>query len=199
MASDDTWSVATGEDVGKPLIFRIRNKHPSFARKKAFPHLLTVSWQYECANDSGMPSAKLTTRMCQLEDLLEESFEAGISLLGSEVKSLRQGNAQLAEAWIRVAPDGAWLVGAHISHYVEANRQNHEPVRDRKLLLHRHELLKLHRAVRLRGMTVVPVKLYLKGSRIKLEIATARGKKLHDKRETLKQRDAQREMARARR
>jgi SsrA-binding protein len=132
---------------------------------------------------------------------VEETFEAGIALLGSEVKSLRQGHAQLAEAWIRIAPDAssAWLVQAHISPYTEANRQNHEPVRDRQLLLHRSELTKLHRAVRLRGLTVVPTRIYLKGSRIKIEIATVRGRKLHDKRQALKQRDATREMARARR
>lgn len=131
---------------------------------------------------------------------LEETFEAGIALLGSEVKSLRAGNANIAEAWIKIDPRGTcWLVGAHIAHYVEANRQNHEPLRERQLLLHHHEILKLSRGTRLRGMTVMPVKLYLRGSRIKLEIALARGKKLHDKRQALKQRDARREMDRARR
>jgi SsrA-binding protein len=150
----------------------------------------------------GQPDAERTlieNRRARHEFHLEESFEAGLVLLGSEVKSLRAGNANLAEAWVRVADEGASLIGAHISHYVEANRQNHEPLRERRLLLHRHELLKLHRNIKLRGLTVVPVRVYLKGSRIKIEIALAKGKKLHDKRETLRRRDADREMARARR
>lgn len=138
-------------------------------------------------------------RRVRHEYTLEETFEAGLSLLGSEVKSLRAGNANLSEAWIRLDPDGAMLVGCHIAPYTEANRMNHEPVRARRLLLNKHELLKLKRGVRQRGNTIVPVKVYLKGSRIKLEIALAKGKKLHDKRESLKQRDAQREMDRARR
>ena len=138
-------------------------------------------------------------RRVRHEYLLLDLFEAGLALLGSEVKSLRAGNGNLAEAWVRLAPDGAWLMGCHIAPYVEANRQNHEPVRPRRLLLHDHELAKLERGTKLQGMTIVPVRLYLKGSRIKIEIALAKGKKLHDKRETLKARDAKREMARARR
>jgi SsrA-binding protein len=141
----------------------------------------------------------IDNRRVRHEFTLDESFEAGMVLLGSEVKSLRAGNANLAEAWIRIDDRGAALVGCHIAHYVEANRQNHETMRDRRLLLHHHELAKLHRGVRQRGMTVVPVRLYLKGSRIKIEIALGKGKKLHDKRETLRQRDAQKEMNRARR
>ncbi|MEQ1505452.1 MAG: SsrA-binding protein SmpB [Myxococcota bacterium] len=152
------------------------------------------------------PEVRILTdnRRVRHEYHLEETFEAGLALLGSEVKSLRMGNANLTEAWIRIDIRGglivgASLVGAHIAPYTEANRMNHEPMRDRRLLLHGHELVKLHKGVRQRGMTVVPVKLYLKGSRIKVEIALARGKKLHDKRETLKARDARREMDRARR
>jgi SsrA-binding protein len=141
----------------------------------------------------------IDNRRVRHEFLLDESFEAGMVLLGSEVKSLRAGNANIGEAWIRIDDQGAALVGCHIAHYAEANRQNHEPVRDRRLLLHGHELAKLVRGIRQRGMTVVPVKLYLKGSLIKLEIALAKGKKLHDKRETLRERDAQREIDRARR
>lgn len=140
----------------------------------------------------------IDNRRVRHEYELVESFEAGLSLLGSEVKSLRQGNANLAEAYVRLTPEGANLVGCHISPYAEANRQNHEPVRPRRLLLHRHELTKLERAVKQRGMTVVPVKLYLKNRRIKLEIALARGKRLHDKRHDLKARDAKREIERQR-
>lgn len=141
----------------------------------------------------------IDNRRVRHEFLLDETFEAGMVLFGSEVKSLRAGNATLGEAWIRVDERGAALVGCHIAHYVEANRQNHETVRDRRLLLHHHELTKMRRAIKLRGMTVVPVRLYLKGSLLKIEIALAKGKKLHDKRETLRERDAQREMSRARR
>lgn len=130
---------------------------------------------------------------------LHDTFEAGVSLLGSEVKSIRMGNATLGEAYVRLRDDGAWLVGCYIAPYREANRENHEPTRQRRLLLHGHELAKLDRGIRQRGMTVVPVKLYLRGSRIKLEIALARGKQHHDRRQDLKARDAKREMERARR
>lgn len=130
---------------------------------------------------------------------LLDTFEAGVSLLGSEVKSIRQGNANLAEAYIRLGDDGAWLVGCHISPYREANRENHEPRRNRRLLLHSHELAKLDRGTKQKGMTIVPVKLYLNGSRIKLEISLARGKQHQDRRQDLKERDAKREMERARR
>lgn len=152
------------------------------------------------AQGKPQPNRVLTdNRRVRHEYLLEDSFEAGLVLLGSEVKSLRAGNANLGEAWIRLDPDGATLVGCHIAPYFEANRMNHEPLRERRLLLHAHELLKLQRGVRQRGYTIVPVKLYLKGARIKLEIALAKGKQLHDKRQALKQRDAKREMERARR
>lgn len=127
-----------------------------------------------------------------------DRFEAGISLLGSEVKSLRGGRGNLKEAFVRVENGEAWLVGCHISPYPWANRENHDPTRSRKLLLHHAELLKLKRNTTEKGMTVIPLKIYLKGARMKLEIALARGKKLHDKRESIKERDAKRAMARER-
>ncbi len=150
---------------------------------------------------SGEPEVRLLVdhRRVRHEYTLDQTFEAGLSLLGSEVKSLRAGQGNLAEAWIRVTPDGAWLMQCHIAPYAWANRQNHEPTRPRRLLLHGSELDKLWKGTKQQGMTVVPVKLYLKGSRIKLEIALARGKKLHDKRETIREREAKREMARGRR
>lgn len=152
------------------------------------------------ASDKPTPIRLLIeNRRVRHEYLLEDTFEAGISLLGPEVKSIRAGNANLTEAWIRVDERGAWLIGAYIAPYLEASWTNPEPRRDRQLLLHRHELQKLVRGVRQKALTVVPVKMYLKGSRIKLEIALARGKKLHDKREALRKRDADRELARARR
>lgn len=127
---------------------------------------------------------------------LTDRFEAGISLLGSEVKSLRAGHGNLREAFVRLRDDGAWLMQCHISPYEQANINNHEPTRPRRLLLHAHELSKLRKATAEKGMTLVPTKLYLKGSKIKLEIAIGRGKKSHDKRHSLKERDARREMAR---
>ena len=129
---------------------------------------------------------------------IHDRFEAGISLLGSEVKSLRMGRGNLQEAFVRLDGTRASLRGCHISHYAEANINNHEPLRARQLLLHRHELLKLTKGVRERGFTIVPLRIYLKGSRIKIEIALAKGKKLHDKRHSLKARDAQRDMQRGR-
>jgi SsrA-binding protein len=141
----------------------------------------------------------IDNRRARYEFHVLDTFEAGAVLLGSEVKSLRQGNANLQEAWIRLGDDGAWLVGCHVAPYVEANRQNHEPLRQRKLLLHHHELAKLAKGIHQQGLTAVPLKIYLKGSRIKVELALVRGKKLHDKRETIKARDAKREMDRARR
>lgn len=127
---------------------------------------------------------------------LHDRFEAGLSLLGSEVKSLRGGRASLQEAYVRLDDRGAWLVGCHISPYDHANRNNHDPVRDRKLLLHRSELAKLRRATQQKGMTIVPVRLFFKGQWAKVEIALAKGKRLHDKRQTLKERTHKREMER---
>lgn len=140
----------------------------------------------------------VVNRRARHEYELYEHFEAGLALLGSEVKSLRAGKGNLQEAYVGLQPDGAWLMQCHISPYNHANRQNHDPMRPRRLLLHSHELLKLRRATAERGMTIVPLRLYLKGSLVKVEIAIARGKKLHDKRHALKERDARRDMERHR-
>lgn len=140
----------------------------------------------------------VTNRRARFDYLLEDRFEAGLSLVGSEVKSLRAGRANLQEAWVRLDDDSAWLIGCHISPYAEANRFNHEPLRERRLLLRKAELAKLHKATGERGRTIVPVRLYLKGSWVKVEIAVGVGKKLHDKRHALKERDARREMDRHR-
>lgn len=140
----------------------------------------------------------VTNRRARFDYQLEDRFEAGLSLVGSEVKSLRAGRANLQEAWIRLDDDGAWLIGCHISPYAEANRFNHEPLRERRLLLRTPELAKLRKATAERGRTIVPVRLYLKGSWVKVEIAVGVGKKQHDKRASLKERDARREMDRHR-
>lgn len=126
-----------------------------------------------------------------------ETFEAGIALTGTEVKSLRVGKATIAESYADARGNEIWLVNANIPEYLQANRYNHEPKRPRKLLLHRRQINKLIGAIEREGMTLVPLKLYFnpKG-RAKLDLALARGKKLHDKRETEKKRDWQREKGR---
>ena len=126
-----------------------------------------------------------------------ERFEAGIVLTGSEVKSLRQGRVSLQQSYADVRDGEAWLVGAHIDTYDQAGTQNHEPERDRKLLLHRRELDSLYGKVREKGLTLVPTKLYFKDGRVKVEIAVARGKERIDKRRDLADRDARRQIERA--
>jgi len=124
---------------------------------------------------------------------LSDRLEAGLVLTGTEVKAARDGKIQLKDAFGEVAgPKGrpeAWLVNAHISKYSHGNIMNHEPVRRRKLLLHRSEIEKLQRTTQERGLTVVPTKLYLKNGLIKVELAVGRGKKLHDKRESERERE----------
>lgn len=142
----------------------------------------------------------LVNRRALHEFFIEDRFEAGVVLLGPEVKSLRQGLANLQEAWIRLDKDGsAWLEGCHISPYRDANRYNPEPTRSRRLLLRAPELAKLHKGTAEKGLTIIPLRIYLKGRYVKLEIALAKGKKLHDKRATIKDRDARKEMAAGRR
>jgi SsrA-binding protein len=131
---------------------------------------------------------------------LLDRYEAGIVLTGTEVKSAKTGKIQLKESYAEVADNEAWLLNAHISEYSHGNIMNHVPVRKRKLLLHRNEIEKLRTETRERGLTLVPTKLYIKGGHIKVEIAVAKGKKFHDKREATKakemQAEAKAEMAR---
>lgn len=141
-----------------------------------------------------------TNRKAHFEYFLLEHFEAGLSLQGSEIKSIRAGQVSLAEAYIRIENgQEAWLLNAHIAPYESANRFNHDPKRPRRLLLHRKEIRELWNAVRLKGVTIVPVQLYLKEGLAKLDIAIAKGKKQYDKREDIAKRDQQREAARQRR
>ncbi len=128
-----------------------------------------------------------------------DTLEAGLVLTGTEVKSLRIGKASLAEAYATVDDDEAYVRQLHIPPYEQGNRWNPDPVRPRKLLLHRAEIVKLRQAVAQRGQTIVPLKLYFSRGRAKLLIGVARGKKTHDKRHALAERDARREMERARR
>ncbi len=126
-----------------------------------------------------------------------ERLEAGLSLLGTEIKSVREGRVSIREAYVRPRNGEMWLVGAHIAHYPPAGPQNHDPTRNRRLLLHVKEIRELSRAVEAEGMTIVPLRLYLRDGRAKLEIAVARGKRKYDKRAALARREAERRMQQA--
>jgi SsrA-binding protein len=128
---------------------------------------------------------------------IEDTIEAGIVLTGTEIKSIRSGRMNLQDSFAQVRAGEVWLVGAHISPYTHGNRENHDPLRDRKLLLHRREINKLTGKVQERGYTLVPLRVYLKQGRAKVELGLARGKKLYDKRESIAKRDFDREMRRA--
>jgi len=124
---------------------------------------------------------------------LMDRYEAGVVLTGTEVKAARDGKVQLKDSYATVIGTEAWLVNAHISQYSHGNRENHPPVHNRKLLLHRREIDKLLGITREKGLSLIPTRLYLKAGRIKLEFAVARGKKLHDKRETERAKTAEAE------
>jgi SsrA-binding protein len=125
-----------------------------------------------------------------------ECYEAGIVLQGTEVKSIRLGNAQINDAYARIEKGAVWLCQAHIGEYRFGTNQNHDPIRKRKLLLHEREINKLRGAVEAGGKTIVPLRMYLKNGLVKVEIALGTGKKLYDKRETLKRKEAMREAER---
>jgi SsrA-binding protein len=124
---------------------------------------------------------------------ISEKYEAGVALTGTEVKSVMGGRVQLKDSYVAVREGEAWLFNAHISPYSHGNRENHDPVRTRKLLLHRREIDRLDETSVKQGMTLVPTRVYLKNGRIKIEIGVARGKKLYDKRETEMRRTVERE------
>ena len=129
---------------------------------------------------------------------IEETLEAGLVLVGSEIKSLRDGKANLRESYVRVDHGEVWLINAHIGAYPQGGTHfNHEPLRKRKLLLHGNEIIYLRAKVEQKGLTLVPIRIYLAHGKAKLEIAIARGKKLYDKREALAERDARRDIERA--
>jgi SsrA-binding protein len=136
-------------------------------------------------------------RRARFDYELLERYEAGIALTGTEVKSLRQGRTTMGQAWADIRDGEVWLNGLEISTYDQGNRANHEPTRPRKLLLHRREIDSLYGKVREKGLTLVPTRLYFKDSRVKIELAVARGKERRDKRRDIAERDAQRQMERA--
>lgn len=127
---------------------------------------------------------------------IDETIEAGLVLTGTEIKSIRAGRANLAEAYARIEHGEAWLIGAHIAPYEQGNRNNHEPTRTRKLLLHRDQIGELIGRTQAKGFTLVPLRLYIRNGLAKLEIGIARGKKTHDKRRAIAERDARRELER---
>jgi SsrA-binding protein len=143
------------------------------------------------------PGDIATNRQASFRYHLLEKFEAGLQLQGSEVKSLRDGKVQLKDSYASVNEGEVWLHNAHIAPYPAASRENHEPERARKLLLHRREIERLIGKTAERGLTLVPTRLYFKGRNAKIEIALARGKEMHDKRRDLRDKDQRREIERA--
>jgi len=137
-----------------------------------------------------------TNRKARFEYFLLDHYEAGLVLQGSEIKSIRARHISIAEAYVRIIDDEAWLIDAHIAPYDQASHFNHDPRRPRKLLLHRKELGRLVKAVQSKGVTIIPTKVYLKNGRAKIEIALAKGKKRHDKRQVIAKRDVERELQR---
>lgn len=136
-------------------------------------------------------------RRAHHEYALEETLEAGIVLTGTEIKSIRAGRVNLAEAYARIERGEAWLIGAHIAPYEQGNRNNHEPTRTRKLLLHRDQIAELIGRTQAKGFTLVPLKLYIRNGMAKLELGVGKGKKAYDKRRAIAERDSRRELERS--
>jgi len=138
----------------------------------------------------------IVNRKARREFEILETVEAGLSLVGTEVKSLRNGQVSLNEAFVRARHDGLWLEQAHFAEYVQGNLNNHEPLRPRRLLVHRNELLRLLQKTKEKGLTLIPLKVYFQGRWAKMELGLGRGRKLHDKRQVVKDREASREIRR---
>jgi SsrA-binding protein len=144
-----------------------------------------------------MPDKTISVnRRARHEYAVSESLEAGLVLTGTEIKSIRAGKVNLADAYARIEHGEAWLIGAHIAPYEQGNRYNHEPLRTRKLLLHRDQIAELTGMTQAKGLTLVPLKLYIRDGLAKVELGIARGKKAHDKRRTIAERDQRRELER---
>ncbi len=152
-----------------------------------------------CYNARMAEKVVATNRKATFDFFISDRFEAGIALTGSEIKSIRARQMSIKEAYVQVDRGEVWLVNAHIAPYEPASRENHAPRRRRKLLLHRKEIEQLWEATQQKGLTILPLRVYLKNGLAKIEIALARGKKKFDKRAELARRDAEREMARAHR
>ncbi len=138
-----------------------------------------------------------TNRRAGFDYHILKTFEAGLALVGTEIKSIRDGHVSIREAYVRPDNGELWLVGANIARYAAASRDNHEPTRSRKLLLHKREIKELEREATTSGTTIIPLRMYLKNGRAKLEIALAKGKRKYDKRESIAEREAERSIQRA--
>jgi len=150
------------------------------------------------ANNQEKRTPRISNKKARFQYEIMEKCEAGLVLKGSEIKSLRAGQASLSEAFVRIKSGEAYLVGAHIAPYEQANLTGHEPLRPRKLLLHKREIRRLQSKVEQKGLTVVPLSLYFKRGYVKTEIALAKGKQEFDKRQTIRKRESKRELARFR-
>ncbi len=146
---------------------------------------------------AGNEKVVATNRKAYHDYHIDETFEAGLVLVGSEIKSIRAGRVNLRDSYAQIRGNELWLVNTHIAPYQQAGRDNHEPRRPRKLLLHRREINRLLGKVQERGYTIIPLRLYLKNNRAKVEIALVRGKKLYDKRRAIAEREFDREIQRA--
>jgi SsrA-binding protein len=150
------------------------------------------------ASSNNVPVKVITVNRQAYHDYyVERTIEAGIALKGTEIKSIRDGKVNLRGSYAIARNGELWLENAHIAVYEHGNRYNHEPMRSRKLLLHRREITQLLSRVETKGLTLIPLKLYLKGGRAKIELGLCRGKKLYDKREAIAERDVKREIERA--
>lgn len=147
-------------------------------------------------NKKTKPGTLATNRKARHEYFIEETYEAGIALKGTEVKSMRRGSVNLKEAYCSIENGEIFIESMHISPYEQGNRFNADPLRKRKLLMHKREILKLQKARDQEGHTIVPLSAYLSRGKVKISIAEAKGKKLHDKRETIKKRDIERDLKR---
>jgi SsrA-binding protein len=144
-----------------------------------------------------MPDETITVnRRARHEYAIEDTLEAGLVLTGTEIKSIRAHKVNLADAYARVERGEAWLIGAHIAPYAHGNRYNHEPMRTRKLLLHRDQIAELAGLTSAKGLTLVPLRLYIRNGLAKVELGIARGKRAHDKRRSIAERDMRRELER---
>jgi len=137
-----------------------------------------------------------TNRQAYHDYFVEQTYEAGIALTGTEVKSIRLGHVNLRGAFARVKNDEVWLEGVHIAIYEQGTYMNHDPMRARKLLLRHKQIVQMLASTQMKGLTLVPLKLYFKGNRVKVELGLCKGKKLYDKREAIAKRDTERELAR---
>lgn len=138
-----------------------------------------------------------TNRKARHDYHIDDTLEAGIALVGSEIKSVRAGRVSLRDAYVLIRDGEAWLIGSHIAGYAQASYLDHDPHRDRKLLMHRDEIARWGSRAQQKGYTIVPLRLYLKNNRAKVEIGLARGKRAYDKREAIARRDAEREIERS--